>query len=101
MVNRTIGNVIHPSWNYDLEASLRVHSDLVKRSLDPKWRFKGEWVTTGPLETLMGYPGCGSSWGSTSWVRLMLPFREGLEKAVAKVNGLIFRALCEYPELAS
>lgn len=100
-ITRTIGSVIHPAWNYDLEASLRVHCDLVKRSLDPKWRFKGQWVTTGPLETLFGYPGCGSSFGSTDALHLNLPFREGLENTVKKINGLIFRALCEYPGLAS
>ena len=96
----TIGQVINPSYNYDLDASLRVHRLLVKRSLAPQWRFKGRWVTTGPFETLLGYPGCGSSYGTTDWASLNLYVRDGLGKMVKVVNRRILDAMCCYPELA-
>lgn len=97
----TIGQVIHPSWSYDLEASLRVHRMLMLRAKDAKWRFPDRWVTTGPLESLCGYPNCGSSLGSTSWCELRLPVSSGLEAMTRRVNELILNAMCDYPGFAS
>jgi len=100
-MRRTIGSIINPSWSYDLEASLRAHRMLVKRSLDSKWRFKNQWVTTGPLETLMGFHSCGSSYGSTSWCTLGLYVRDGYESMTATLNKNILKALCSYPAFGS
>ena len=97
----TIGRVIHPSWNYGLEASLRVHRLLVQRSLAKRWRFKGDYITTGPFESLMGYPHCGSSSGNLDRYRLDLFPRSGLKSMVQKVNHRIWHTLCEYPDLAT
>ena len=98
---QTIGSVIHPSWSYDLESSLRIHRMLMLRAKSPKWRFKGTWVVTGPLESLCGYPGCGSGFGDTSWCSLELLVDSGLEQMTRRVNDLIFRAMCDYPGFAS
>jgi hypothetical protein len=95
----TIGSIIHPSYGYDLEASLRVHCMLIERSLATQWRFKGAWVTTGPFETLLGYPGCGSSVGGTSWCSLNLYARDGLKGITRTINSRILEALCSYPKL--
>jgi len=96
-----IGRVIYPGRNYDLEASLRVHRLLVLRSLEKQWRFTGEHMTSGPLEYLMGYPGCGSSSGDTKWCSLGLCFANDLKSMVEKVNRIIWGTLCVYPGLAT
>ena len=96
----TIGSVIEPSYEFNLDASLRVHRMLIERSLNKQWRFKGRWVTTGPFETLMGYPGCGSSLGGTDWASLKLFPRDGVEAMTKQVNRLIWRTMTAFPELA-
>lgn len=103
MSTRAIGSIIHPSWSYDLEASLRLHCFLVQRALKPEWRFRTDWVWTGPFETLMGHPGCGSSFeGHTSWAEFALPIgRDPYKAATAKLNSTIIKCLCAYPKLAS
>jgi len=97
----TIGHVLHPSWCYDLEATLRAHRLLVQRALAPRWRFKGTYVTTGPLETLLGHSGCGSRFGCTDCFGLKLFPRDGLEVMVQTVQRRILVALCEYPDFAT
>ena len=58
---KTIGQIIHPSWNYDIEASLRVHQMLMRRAMNSQWRLTGTRITIGPYETLCGRSGTGSS----------------------------------------
>lgn len=98
---RTIGSVIHPNANYDLESSLRVHRLLVLRALHKRWRFQGRWVVTGPLETLMGIPGCGSGCGATDYLCLNLIAQNGIGSIVRFLNQRIFEAMCAYLKFAS
>lgn len=93
----TIGRIIGPTQNYDLESSLRVHRLLVQRALQPRWRFKGTWVTTGPYETMIGYPSCGSIPSQTS---LSLTAATPLGDSVTRVNQGILRAMCDYSGFA-
>ena len=92
----TIGQKIDPHWNYDLEASLRIQQSLIARAQDPAWRFKGQLVTTGPYETLLGYASCRSRWDTY----LALPVSHGLYRMVRAVNTSILRAMCQYPGFA-
>lgn len=96
----TIGQIINPSWSYNLEASLRVHRMLLSRAMIPRWRFRGPYVVTGPFETLCGYSGCGTHYGGTSWCSLRLHVADGLEKIVRRTNDLILRAMCEFSGFA-
>lgn len=102
-MSTTIGHIIDPSWSYDLESSLRVHAMLLQRARERKWRFHGDWVWTGPFETLCGKPCCGSSLGSdcTSSFRLDLHVSAGLESMVESLNRNILKAMCQYPGFAS
>lgn len=97
----TIGSIISPTQTYDLEGSLRVHRLLVRRSLAPRWRFKDTSVTTGPFESLLGYPGCGSSSGGTSWCLMGLPVQDGRKALTTRLNRLMWKTLCRYPDLAA
>lgn len=97
---RTIGSVLWPV-SCDLEAYLRVHRLLVERSLQAQWRFEGNWVVSGPFESLMGKPCCGSSLGSTHGFSLDLYFRDGIQTMIAKLRKYIINTLCQYPEFAS
>lgn len=97
-----IGHVINPAGHdYDLESSLRVHQMLVQRATHDKWRFTGPYVTTGPLEALLGYPFCGSSRGGLGGFSLDLRFEDGLSQMVQKVNKHTMQAMCYYPGFAS
>ena len=100
---RKLGHVIAPSsYQYDLEASLRAHRMLVARAILPQWRFKNEWVVTGPYETLMGFPYCGSTYGDTREFCLRVyAHLSGFMDMTKLVNKHILDAMCCYPEFAS
>jgi len=99
----TIGQVIVPPYEYDLEASLRVQRSLVRRASDEAWRFRGRWVVTGPHETMMGKPSCGRSGAGlepSPLTELNLPVSLGLDEMVRRVNHWILRAIADYPGFA-
>jgi len=100
MPKTTIGKVIRPAWGGDLESSLKLQRMLVNRARDDQWRFHGDWVTTGPYETMMGKASCGCSGSKYSTISPPLPFSDGLVNMVNSVNHGILRAMFDYPKFA-
>jgi hypothetical protein len=97
----TFGNLIYGAS--DLDRLLRLHQLLVRRAMDDCWRFVGDWVCTGPYETLMGYPNCGSGLSRTSFEahELGLRVRDGYDKMCEQLSRRCLQAMCQFKGFAS